>query len=445
MRWRLILIVGALGVLAVSARAADDPCAQPLRLLTEEIAALGSPAAGEVRSERREVADLLVAMRKRADSVRQERDATDAEYAKLRRIARERDDKTRLLDFEQKVHDTEHEQWLKDIAALRADHAAFLVAKSVAQTEAQVAAVNAWSERGIARRTQLEQEEKRLVGVQTSIDQRRSALLSDIVGEASRAGWLGKRRSRVDRETVSILAEIAALRSRVLALSQVAGAPARATTYRPASEIADKAVADLLKGIAKEGALIGLEGKTMVRVLSKVGLRAAPVGAAFTVADTFADVALVGTDHRIDQLERDLLLIGDYGAVMKRMIAARGGAATQDPAYVAMRAEIDRLASELPGSEGAILVQGLKNAAALGEALRAALAQYTAGKVGKAAAGVTKKLDAASRAVHGPAGLQFFDRALTAVGKAGTEETTKSAAKLAAEQVRLSLEPEETR
>jgi hypothetical protein len=433
----------ALGLLASGANvtnAGDDPCAPQLSALTEAVEAIGAPAAGEVMSARTELSETLDLLRQRANLLREDREATDDALKKVTRERREWDDKMRRIEFDQKVHDADEEEWLRDVSGLRAEKAAFELQKASAMSDEDAAAVNERAERGNARLRLLEKEEQRLKDLREGIDRRRAELAADVVGIASRANALGKRRARIEHETGDWIREALAAQRRAIALSGIRGAPARAIDYHPPSEVADKVVGDLFKALGKEAALIGLEGKTMFKVLAMVGLEAEPVGAAYSAADTLMNVGKAGVEQRGDELSRDLLLVGDYAAAMKAIVQQRKSEAVNDPRYVAMHEEVQRIADSMPGDQRLVLLQGFGSAAALGEAFRSALGQYVGEKVGHATAGITKRLDAASRAVHGKAGLVFFDRALKTVGKAGSEELTKETLKesahIAADQLR---------
>jgi hypothetical protein len=430
-------VVVALALLSPTVGAAPDPAERPLRELRGAIDALGRPEAGEVESERAELDRMHRTFSGRAARLRDERDAVTEEFRKLDRRSREREYAQKTIDLDQTLVDQDLGALMPRMTALLAEKREFEVAKSGTDTESesQVEQINAWAARGNAKAAILQRENAAIVERLRDIERRRADLLVGVMQDATASNWAGKRRARVDHETVALVREIHVARRRTLAVSQIRELNSGPIDVVDPDEAVEKAVTDLFKDFAKEAGLQGLEGKAMGKLLAKVGLRAQPVGAAFTVADSLLDVGLAGADHRRNQVCRDLLLVGDYGEAMKEMVKAKGRGATQDPAYLAMREELDRLTKEMPSNEAEALWQALNSGAALVEALASLAGSYVGGKVGQRAAPLVSRLNNADRAVLGKGGVVLARRTILTIAKPPAGETTKSAVRRAAEQV----------
>jgi hypothetical protein len=314
-----------------------------------------------------------------------------------------------------------------------------------AATPAQVASCNAWGDRVDARKAMLENELRGLENRKTALENRRQTIARDVIEDARRIGELQKRRSRVERGTAEVLGECASARSRAVALKQIVNSAARTISYEPPEVLAHK----VLEGIVKEGATKGLEAldvKIALKGLGKVSTKA--VGTAISIADVFADIDTAGVDQRTREVEKNLFLIGDYGTVMKTMVDDKGGAATSDPRYVAMRSELERMQRDMPSSGAEVALRGLASAAAMGEAFRAAAAHYVAGKVSRAAGARLNHLNNAQRKALAAAGQKWFGvggvkltrEATEAVSKGAADEITKRGAKNITEELRRARE-----
>ncbi|MCE5278387.1 MAG: hypothetical protein ABFD92_07400 [Planctomycetaceae bacterium] len=438
MNMKLLTVLGLL-LLATASRAgaADDPIQTCMGELRKAIEALGEPRAGEVASERSELIVILASLQRRARDVAGEREAIEADQRRLDFHRRDRDDKLRQIDREVFAAERDHADLKKRRAIHEADLRAYTIECVGAPVpESEVSKCRDWAQRIKTRAAQGNAELEAIQERFAELDRRRETIAKDAREDSRRTCELQKRRSRLDRGAAEIFGEAVVAQSRALALRQIINSPSRTIEYQSPSAVADKVVTGLFQGMAKQGALTALEGQTMVKVLAKVGLKAAPVGVAFTVADTFADVANAGVDQRVNEVTRNLFLVGDYAAVMKTMVNQKGSDATKDPAYIAMRRELERLRSDMPSSDLDVVLQGLNSAAALGEAFASLAGGYAAKRVAHTGATVIRHLNKDERKMLGKGGVNFARQAINALTETGAEETTKNGSKEIIEALR---------
>jgi hypothetical protein len=422
----ILLLVGA-----TWADAAQDPIPACLGHLQSAIEAVGDSRAGEVASDRSELKDILSSLERRARDVATERASLESDMDRLDFHNRDRDRRLQQLEREELALQNDE----ADLNRRHAEHEADLRAFNVACAggapvpASQIASCNAWHQRVNTRAAQGSADAKTLKERRAEIERRRETITNDTRQDAGRIGELLKRHTRVDRGTAKILGECVAGQSRALALRQIVNSPSRTIEHQSPSAVADKVVSGLFKSMAKEGALKAMEGRTMVKVLAMVGLKAQPVGTAYAVADVFADVAIAGVDQRVTEVTRNLFLVGDYAAVMKTMVDRKGADATRDPSYIAMRKELERLRSEMPSNSVDVALQGLGSSAAIGEAFAALAGTYASKQVAHTGNVVVRHLNNAERQTLGKGGVKFFREAINAVAKGSADETAKNGAK----------------
>lgn len=415
--------------IAPCAGAADDPLPACLAELRAAIEMLGEPRAGEVGSERDELRNVLASLQRRAGDVATERASVETDQQRLDYHQRDRDDKSRQIDRDDLTFQRDVTDHRKRVAIHDADLRAFNIECGGRIDESQVAGCNAWEQRIKTRMEQGNADAEVIKERYTDLNRRRETIANDARGDSRRIGEVQKRRARVDRGTATILGEAVVAQSRALALRQIINSPSREIDYDSPDEVAEKALAGLFQGIAKQGALTALEGKTMVKVLATVGIKAAPVGVAYSVADTFADVANAGVDQRLNEVTKNLFLVGDFAVVMKAMVDHKGGDATKDPAYIAMRQELERLRKDMPSSDLDMVLQGLNNSAALGEAFASLAGSYAAKHVTHAGTTVVRRMAIIDRKVLGKGGVNFARQGINVLTESGVEETTKTGTK----------------
>lgn len=447
----LMTLISASGVRS----ATPDPFRKGLDLLKTAIEDLGQPLAGEVASEISGLESLRVQFERQASEINVHRTSIDSEQERLDRINRERDSQLWQIETDQKAYDNDIADMGRRLMLHNADALAQHVAAEAATTPAEVASSRAWGEVVNARKKAFKEEGKRLDERSTGIQRRQSDIASDIIGHAQRANWLGKRLILVDRETSRTLGEIAAALSHALALKQIADHPARAAAYESPDALAHRVASGFFSSFAKEAALKGLEsrgskavlnqmgGEVLVKLLAKIGLEGSPPGLVFTVADTFADVAIAGVDQRTNEVTKNLFLIGDYGEVMKQMIQTEGKSATQTPEYMAMRAEIEHLAAEMPSNDAQVLLQGLNSSAALGTALVAAAGNYIGGKTERSVHRSTDAWLQSKYKTWGPGMVRFFRGGIKSTANAVGDESVKQSAGIISDSFRRATEPVE--
>jgi hypothetical protein len=425
---------------AFPAAAGEAPLGTGLGRLAAAIGELGAPRAGEVDSERAELVRVLSGLQRRAAAIAPEIAAVESEGRALDRLGRDRDARLAKVGRDQSEYDRDLADLMRRGKIHAVDAKAQHAAAAAARTPAEVASSNAWSERVDARRKSLQGEKRQLDVRLNAIGRERSEIAAGIAAHTQRLRRLEKRRSLVDRETARLLGECASAQMRALALKQILDSPARPLDYQSADRLAEKAVSGVLLSIAKESALKGLETKAMLKALAHVGLKGHPVGLVYSVNDVFLDVATVGVDQQTREVTRNLFLIGDYGAAMKRMVREKGGAAVQSPEYRAMRAELERIASEMPSNEGQILMRGLGSSAAFGTALVAAAGKYASIRVERYAGKFTNHLNNAQRATLGKGGVTFYRRSFRILGSVAGEDVVKKSAEEIADSVRAARE-----
>lgn len=432
--------------------ATPDPFRKGIDRLKTAIEELGKPLAGEVSSEIAELESIHVQLERQASEINGHRANVDSEQENLDRRNRERDSQLRQMEFDRKVNDTQLAELLRRAAALRMETMEQKAALAAAKTEAEVDRANAWGREGNERIKLLKREGALLDERIADIKKRQSDIASDIIGHAQRANWLAKRRTLVDQDTSQTLGELAAALSRALALKQIIGHPARAVAYESPDALAKKVAGDFFTSLTKEAAfnvleskgsqevLKKIESKYLLKLLAKLGLEGVPAKHLFTVADVFADTAIAGVDQRTREVTRNLFLIGDYGEVMKRMIQAEGKSATQTPEYLAMRAEIERLAAEMPANEAQVLGQGLRSSAAIGTALVAAAGNYTGGKAERAIRKTGDKWLQSNYTTLGRDMVHFFRGSFKSTAAAAGDESVKQSAGMIADAFRRATE-----
>jgi len=427
-----------LGLGATSAALGDGDFLRPgIDRLKVAIEQLGTPAAGEVESELDELQDILASLERKSTTLAVLRDRVDSEQRSLDQLHREREAGQVQLDLEQRTLEQDEADYKQRVDVHNADAMQQHAAAAAATTPEQVASVTAWASVIEERRTALQEEGARGMERSAALESRRAEISQGIVAQMVRGKRLQRFRAEVDAEVAEALGRCSSALSRALALLQIVSSPARTVEYEPPDALAKQVVGDIFTGVAMEGALIGLEGKTMVKLLAKVGLPAQPVGLAYTAGDAFADVAIAGVDQRTKEVTKNLFLIGDYGAVMKKVIQAQGPAAVHNAEYVAMRAELERLAALMPATSAQMLLQGLTNSAAFGTALTAAAGSYVSATVGHASSKVTNHLNNAQRAILGKGGVKFFRNAMEALGAVSGDQAVELGAQGIADATRM--------
>ncbi|MEP6667628.1 MAG: hypothetical protein ABJF10_00660 [Chthoniobacter sp.] len=437
---------------SVATCATPDPFRKGLDRLKTSIEELGKPLAGEVSSERAELEGIRVRLERQASKINEHRANVDSEQEDLNRRNRERDSQLRQIEFDRKVNDANLADVLRRGNALRMETVEQKAALAAARTPAEIDRALAWGREGNERIKLLQREGDLLDERTAEIKKRQSDMASDIIGHAQRANWLDKRRTLVDHDTSQTLGELAAALSRALALKEIADHPARTVAYESPDAIAKKVAGDFFISLTKEAAfnvlkskgsqevLKTIESKYLFKVLAKVGLQGIPVIGLFTAADVFADTAIAGVDQRTREVTKNLFLIGDYGEVMKRMIQAEGKSATQTSEYLAMRAEIERLAAEMPANDAQVLQQGLINSAAIGTALISAAGNYAGGRAERA---LRKSGDQWLHSIfktHGGATVRFFRGSIKSTATATADESVKKSAEVIADAFRRATE-----
>lgn len=422
----LLLLV----VVVPPASAASDPMRGCLNGLKTTIEAIGASSAGEVNSERVELESILSGLERRAQAIAWDRSRVDSDQKGLDFLNRERDRRLAQIELDQKSLDDDFADYRRRLAPHQEDALQQHLAAGAATTDEQLASANSWGEVVQARKQEFDREYARLSDRKMDLEVRRAELARLIVDHLGRFKRLQRFRSQVDRETAQLLSECSAASSRALAVKQIVDSPSRVIEYQSPSALADKAAGDFFKALAKEAGL-----KTVQTLLVKLGLKSLPVGLAVTAADTFADIAIAGVDQRTREVTKNLFLIGDYGVVMKRMIQAQGAAATKEPEYLAMSAELERLSEEMPANEAELVMQGLRSTAALGTAFVAVAGHYVSKPVERYAGTIIDRLDDIELQHLSPSGVEFFRESFKSLGKVWADETTKNAAREGAEAV----------
>jgi len=433
-RWKLLAYASLLPAKALATGTSPtDPC---LKALSGALDTIGAPAAGEVASERSEIADVHEKLFRRGQDLHQELVALGEDQWKLDFDSRDLHGKSRQIDVEQTSINSES----ADLGPRIESHNADAMQQHMAAYAGNDAA-GAWGERVESRKSILDRAVRSLEQRQRALDERRNAIATEAIGLASRSTVFDRNRNRINGDAGSVISECAAALSRARALIQIRNTVARnssGASYQPPKDLADTALKDAAEAFGKTGALMALESKSGrdlftkayrelaekagVKFGTKVGAKyiAATAGIGFTMVDLGLDVGLAGVDQRTQEVERNLLLIGDYGAAMKVMVD-KDKNALHDPDYQAMRAELERKASGMPGSTAAVALQGMGTSAAVSEAFFSIAKDFVAGKVGRLAGRSANRLNNAQRKSLGPGGVVAFRSVQTVKAEAMTD------------------------
>ncbi|MDP2334277.1 MAG: hypothetical protein Q8M19_26670 [Reyranella sp.] len=462
------MLLSALLTGGAPAWADGDPLRKALDRLRVAIEALGEPKAGEVASERDRLVEVFSDIDQRARNLASDRESVEAGRKKFEALGRDRDAKMRQFDLEMSTFDNDFADLVRRGKIHDADAQGANAAIAAATTSAQIASAQAWGARVTARKAMLERELAALKARYDDINRRRLALLDEVALQAQDYNWLQKRSAWVDRETSGLLRECAAALSQAFALKQIANAPKRDITYQSPDMLADKIAKDLVATYAKEVALKPLEGERVARQLSeaskqissftkpllgldasitikKAGALVGRASVAFTLADIALDAGNAGADQVTLEVAKNTFLIGDYGAAMQDIIQAKGAPGMQTPEYLAMRAEMERLAASLPSGEAEVLRLSFYNVSALISALASGAGQYVGRKTGLFAGKATRHINNLDRATHGPGGVKRFTKGLEAVGAASGDDLTKITARGVLENLREADEARQAR
>lgn len=460
-RWWLAVpwLLSALLTGGASAWADGDPVRKSLDRLRTAIEVLGEPAAGEVASERDRLVEVFSDIDQRARELASDRESVEAGRKKFEALGRDRDAKMRQLDLEMSTFDNDFADLVRRGKIHDADAQAASAAIAEATTSAQIASAQAWGARVTARKAMLERELAALKARYDDINRRRLALLDEVALQAQDYNWLQKRSAWVDRETSGLLRECAAALSQAFALKQIANAPKRDITYQSSRMLADKFEKDFVANYAKEAALKIAEGERLPRGLSerskqisaftkpllgldaritikKAGALFGKASVAFTLADIAVDAGNAGADQVTLEVAKNTFLIRDFGAAMQRIIQAKGAPGMQTPEYLAMRAEMERLAASLPPGEAEVLRLSFYNVSAFISALTSGAAHYVGRKTARKFGTVTNRINNLDRATHGPGVVRGYKRALQAFGAASGDNMTKITAQGLLDSVR---------
>jgi hypothetical protein len=426
---RLLCPVGAaLGILAVPCAAianaaATSPTGPCLDTLARTIAAIGAPQAGEVASLLAEVSRGYRDLKEQGDKSDEELAAFEPKEWKLKFDDKELRQKCTEFNAAQKALNVEVADYARRLRVHAADKNQHDIAAAAPNlNSAQRASLDGWAERGNARRDILNHEYEQLVARQAALDARRKSLAPLLEDLSARRSALERKRRHLDEDASSIVAQCSALLAHADALRQIRDAPARQVAgagYRAPDDLAEDTVSELEKGVAKEIALKALESKAG-RDAFKRAFRAATGKAAgktgdavleaaggyvIPIADVLVDVDTVGVEARTVEVERNLLLIGDYGAAMKQLVDAKKADAKNDPAYWEMRMELHRLAAGMPGSSPEVALDGLVTSAAVSRAFLEVGKHYVGKAAGKFVGKGWNHLDNAERSALGPGGV----------------------------------------
>ena len=386
----------AVALMLTTGPAASTALPDCLEQLGQQLERLGRPQAGEVASELRELNRRMDRLSAEATRLAAEQEALEEEQARSDRARIELEQSLANIDRQLQAVINDARDLERRIAIHNAEAAQQHAAVGAAQTPAAMASANAWGARITARKTLLDREGAAIMARAQELEAQRIQLTqgSDISAEASRFRSMHVRRERVDQELSLAISQCAALLPRALALSQIANSPARNIDYRAPDEVADRVLRDLADGVGGAVATIFLRNSTSgrnmrrvlfptVRRLSRLGLTAARFNMAVTVAEIATEALLAGAEQNEREVVRNIYLIGDYARALEVMFRERGAAAAATPEYLAIRGELERLRSEMPGSEAEFLLDSADEPAALIAAFLGIARRYVGGQASR--------------------------------------------------------------
>ncbi|MGH8049326.1 MAG: hypothetical protein ACRERV_08730 [Methylococcales bacterium] len=464
------IIVAGLGLMMVAgvtpantAHAEGDALLECMLHLNNAVDALGTPQAGEIRSERNEIKSAFDQLRPQVIENGRQRDSLDYEKQKFDRAYRENADKLKQIDFEENVLTQEWENLNLKRRNNNADamkHAEALAATDP-ENEAAVAAMAEWARRGNEIRDANLLEKSKLEERSEALKSRRAAIASDIVLLAQSLATRYKYRYVIDQEMTSLIRECSALTMRATALKLIVSVPGGRTEYESPDAVAKKVMNDLGENLAKEAtnSLIGSKSgqhlfkspKALRKIMKTpiarkylvrfgVTLEVLPVALALTAADLFADAALAGASQREREVVKNIYLIGEYAHAMEQLIKQKGKHAKQTAEYEALVSELKRLQTDMPTGSWGFFGESLQNSAFLGNAFLGIASNYVSGKAGLSTVKSAKYVSNATHKYLGRGGSVFFQQA-HGVGMTAVADTSiKASAQLAADAYSIHLQ-----
>ena len=417
---------------------ADEPSAAR-RCLTQLQAALDalpeSPSGyAEISREREDVLDLRSAV---------ERDVKthDELLSDVKAVRSRIDFDRRDLDQKAKEIDREEEQvrgQIEDNFRRGQTHEADRIQQWACNgsTNEQVRRCNEWGEEVTRRANLLNSEMRELEARQKQLQARRLDLVQKGKDILRRSVALQRKHVLAESDVFGTTANCEDALARTRAFGEIVRSPAPGSrpieSYPTVSQAAEEAAKTLFTESVKTAATRTLEGKTGERVLSKVkvlgriGIRGVPIGAAFTVADVSGSVLTAGVDARTKEIEKDLWLVGDYGAALKRIIETKGEHASEDPGYQAVLRALRDKQGDFPATGPQVAAEGLVEVTAFTTLFAEAAAKYASRPLKNAGWTWWRHLNNADRKAWAGNAGKFRRETVGTLAETLSEEATKN-------------------
>jgi uncharacterized membrane-anchored protein YhcB (DUF1043 family) len=373
-------------------------------------------------SVRGEYERLTDAERKAANDARDLAGRWEDIAAKVRHAEFDREGlaaRQRQIDREQKDLNDKIEDLNRRREATRRDAVRHNMSQPLLTDAAAMARWNAEAEVGNRTVAAQKTEQAGLQKEQAALDARREKLVKDFAEIAARiAGQIG-RRSALMREMAPFMSRAGGDAMHALALARLIGSGeeiSSSATERQQSyaEVAADADRQLAETVAREAAL---------QLAKRTVLGATGPGVAVLAVDVTLATGNAAVETRTREVERNLLLIGDYGRVLKRMKEG-GTLKADDPHYQAIRAVLKEQGEAMPDDGADVLIEGLKSWRAAAAAMTATLSglagNYVGGKAERAGTVVVSKLSSMERRVIGPRMVRYFKTAINSVAESGS-------------------------
>jgi len=321
------------------------------------------------------------------------------------------------------------------LRAIMAERDRHNMAMPAQDDKAAMARWNAEADDGNRRIEELKKEQAALEAEHQAITDKRNAMFAEVSELAAKSNVLMRRKQVLMGDLAPFMVKARRLSIDAVAFAQI---PASGVTVaRPAPENHyenyDKIGKEMLGTMAQEASL---------QVLKRAVIASEGPGIAVAGADLVRDAGGAGVDARTQEVERNILLIGDYGRVLKRMKEG-GTLKADDPTYQAIRQVLEERKEAMPSSTGEIMLEGLESSEALTAAISKKIVEtaggYVAGKASRAGAEVVKHLSNTERAVLGKSMVKFFEHCLSGTAEVGAQQTVETTlthgSKMVAEQL----------